>query len=68
MTVTATSRHQRPSAGEGRIALLALLMVQVVVGYEWLMSGLAKAVHSGFVSGLASDLRAQSPSAQRACL
>jgi hypothetical protein len=63
MSIAAPAGQQHHSSGEGRIALLALLMVQVVVGYEWLMSGLAKVARSGFVSGLASDLRAQSPSA-----
>lgn len=63
MSVAEPPRHQRHSVGEGRLALLALLMVQVVVGYEWLMSGLAKALRGGFVSGFASDLRERSPSA-----
>ena len=40
-----------------------MLMVQVVVGYEWLMSGLAKTLRSGFVSGFANDLRDRAPSA-----
>lgn len=59
----ASTGQREHSIGEGRIALPALLMVQVVVGYAWLMSGLAKVVRDGFVSGLASDLRELSPSA-----
>ena len=32
------------------------LVVQVIVGYEWLASGLTKLVHGDFTSGLSSDL------------
>ena len=60
---TAAAQHQQQWTPAWHIAVPALLMVQAVVGYEWLMSGLAKAVRGGFVSGLAADLRDQSPSA-----
>lgn len=52
--------REHHSIGEGRIALVALLTVQAIVGYEWLISGLTKAARGGFVSGLAGDLRARS--------
>ena len=39
-----------------RYALVGLLMVQLIVGYEWFNSGLTKIIRGGFSSGLASDL------------
>ena len=42
----ATTHHERSSAA------IALLLVQLVVGYEWLVSGLTKIVHGDFPSGL----------------
>ena len=36
--------------------LVGLLAVQVLVGYEWLISGLAKIVRGGFPGGLADEL------------
>lgn len=44
-------------AGTG---LLGLLAIQAFVGYEWLMSGLAKLVRGGFPAGLADELREKS--------
>lgn len=46
-----------------RIPLLGLLAVQVVIGYEWLMSGLTKVVRGGFPSGLADELTEKSEGA-----
>jgi hypothetical protein len=43
-----------------RIPLVGLLAVQLLVGYEWLMSGLTKIVRGGFSSGLADELRDKS--------
>jgi hypothetical protein len=37
--------------------LTGLLLVQMAVGYEWLMSGLTKVIRGGFPAGLAADLR-----------
>jgi hypothetical protein len=45
-------RHEHHSIGEGRTALLGLLVIQAFIGYEWLMSGLAKVARGGFPSGL----------------
>ena len=62
-----TLRHLRQqdhhSLGEGRIALLGLLVIQIFIGYEWLMSGLTKVVRGGFPSGLADELREKSEGA-----
>ncbi|HUY58550.1 MAG TPA: hypothetical protein VMV16_02455 [Solirubrobacteraceae bacterium] len=44
-------------------ALVTLLAVQVVIGYEWLASGLTKVTSGTFVSGLAGDLAAKSRNA-----
>ena len=43
-----------------RAGLLGLLAVEALVGYEWLMSGLAKVVRGGFPGGLADELREKS--------
>jgi thiosulfate dehydrogenase [quinone] large subunit len=43
--------------------LVALLLVQVVLGYEWLVSGLTKLVRGGFPQGLADELRDMSQGA-----
>ncbi len=50
-----TSTRRNPP-GEARIALFGLLAIQIVVGYEWLMSGMTKFVRGGFPSGLAAEL------------
>ena len=43
-----------------RLPLIGLLAVQILIGYEWLMSGLAKIVRGGFPSGLADELTEKS--------
>ena len=45
-----------------RIPLLGLLAIQVLIGYEWFMSGLTKVVRGGFPSGLAKIVRGGFPS------
>jgi len=40
-----------------RFALFGLLAIQLLVGYEWLMSGLTKIARGGFPSGLAGEMR-----------
>jgi hypothetical protein len=47
-----SDRHPHP--------LIGLLVVQLLVGYEWLMSGLTKIVRGGFPSGLSDELRDKS--------
>ena len=46
-----------------RIPLLGLLAIQVLIGYEWFMSGLTKIVRGGFPSGLADELTEKSEGA-----
>ena len=45
------------------VAVGALLLIQVCVGYEWLVSGLTKLVHGDFPQGLAAELRDMSSAA-----
>lgn len=47
-----SSSHER----SGAAALGALLLAQLCVGYEWLVSGLTKIAHGDFPSGLAAQL------------
>lgn len=46
-----------------RIPLLGLLAIQILIGYEWFMSGLTKIVRGGFPSGLADELTEKSEGA-----
>lgn len=46
-----------------RLPLVGLLLVQLLVGYEWFMSGLTKIVRGGFPSGLAKELTEKSEEA-----
>lgn len=50
MTRTTATRR---TSGSG---MAALLLIQLAVGYEWLVSGLTKIVHGDFPSGLAAQL------------
>ena len=43
-----------------RLPLVGLLAIQILIGYEWFMSGLAKVVRGGFPSGLADELTEKS--------
>ena len=43
--------------------IIAMLLVQVVLGYEWLVSGLTKVVRGGFPQGIADELRDMSQGA-----
>jgi uncharacterized membrane protein YphA (DoxX/SURF4 family) len=45
------------------IGLTGLLVVQLIVGYEWFVSGLTKIYRGGFPGGLADELREKSDSA-----
>lgn len=44
-------------------ALIALLIVQIIIGYEWLASGITKVASGDFASGLAADLTDESKGA-----
>ncbi len=55
-------RRGQPSIeANGRIAVVALLVVQILLGYEWLASGLTKLVHGDFPGGLADELAERPP-------
>ena len=54
----------RAATGVGsRLPLLGLLLVQLLVGYEWFVSGLTKIVRGGFPSGLGKELTEKSEGA-----
>ncbi len=61
------ARHAEPNEATpravSRLSLVGLLLVQLLLGYEWLMSGLTKIVRGGFPSGLAAELREKSEGA-----
>ena len=42
--------------GKPSLSMIGLLIVQMIIGYEWLLSGIAKFARGDFVSGLAEDL------------
>jgi len=44
-------------------AVVALLLIQVCIGYEWLVSGLTKIIHGDFPAGLAAELQDMSKAA-----
>jgi hypothetical protein len=46
-----------------RAGLVTLLAVQIIMGYEWLASGITKVASGTFVSGLATDLKSNSDTA-----
>ncbi len=55
-------QDQRPEVtfeGSARPLLIGLLAVQIFLGYEWFMSGLAKALAGDFASGLAGTISDQ---------
>jgi thiosulfate dehydrogenase [quinone] large subunit len=47
----------RGTYGRSSAAIVALLLIQVCIGYEWLVSGLTKIVHGDFPAGLARELK-----------
>ena len=47
----------------GRLSLVGLLFFQLLIGYEWFLSGLTKIYRGGFPSGLAGELRDKSKGA-----
>lgn len=55
--------HRADAVGTNRrFAAMAsgVLTIQLVVGYEWLVSGLTKLYRGGFAAGLAEEVRAKS--------
>jgi hypothetical protein len=47
-------------ADAGLAGLIGLLVVQVIIGYEWLVSGVTKLWRGGFAVGLGAELREKS--------
>jgi thiosulfate dehydrogenase (quinone) large subunit len=62
-TTTTKTQSRDHLATEGRLAFLGLMAIQILIGYEWLMSGLTKIVRGGFPSGLADELAEKSEGA-----
>lgn len=58
-----TRGPQSEHPASSRLPLVGLLLVQLVVGYEWLASGLSKLIRGDFPGGLADDLREKSKGA-----
>ena len=52
-----------PRLDLGRAGLVGLLLIQILIGYEWLISGLTKLIDGGFPQGLAAELRESSQAA-----
>ena len=58
--------NRSPESLEGtvcRAGLVTLLVVQLIMGYEWLVSGITKVASGTFVPGLADNLRSNADSA-----
>lgn len=63
MNALATTSHESSSRAANRLPLVGLLLVQLLIGYEWFVSGVTKIVRGGFPSGLAGELREKSEGA-----
>ena len=55
--------NEATSRAASRLPLVGLLLVQLLIGYEWFVSGLTKIVRGGFPSGLAKELTEKSQGA-----
>ena len=55
-----TPAHHERLRGRPDAPLVGLLLVTMIVGYEWFISGLVKFVRGGFPAGLASELTEKS--------
>ena len=49
--------------GKPSLSMIGLLIVQMIIGYEWVLSGIAKFVQGDFPSGLGDELAAVSAEA-----
>jgi hypothetical protein len=63
MSTPPAQPNQSTAGAVSRIALVGLLLVQLLVGYEWFLSGLTKVVRGGFPGGLADELTEKSKGA-----
>jgi hypothetical protein len=64
MNAIATQGQSVDDGEAESLPLVGLLFVQLLVGYEWFVSGLTKVVRSGFPGGLAEELREKSTTGQ----
>lgn len=62
-TVMAQPVEQPREKARMHLPLAGLLAIQLLIGYEWFISGITKIVRGGFPSGLADDLRDKSQGA-----
>lgn len=53
--------HPEMLRGRPDLSMIGLLVVEMIIGYEWFMSGLVKVVSGGFPSGLADELLEKLP-------
>jgi len=51
MKASSSELRRKPS-----LPMFGLLLVEMIIGYEWLVSGVAKFVRGGFPAGLADEL------------
>ena len=56
MTINTKRPQNVSSANKPNLSMVGLLLVEMIIGYEWLVSGVAKFVRGGFPSGLADEL------------
>lgn len=49
--------------GKPSLSMIGLLVMEMIIGYEWFVSGLIKITNGDFTSGLADDLAMKSASA-----
>ena len=54
--VAGPSTEDAALRGKPSLSMIGLLLVEMIIGYEWLVSGVAKFVRGGFPSGLAAEL------------
>ena len=63
MTTRENPTAQAVSIAKPGLGLIGFLVVEMIIGYEWFISGLVKFVRGGFPSGLASALVEKAASA-----
>ena len=54
--MTRPENHADTLRGKPSLSMIGLLVVEMVIGYEWFISGLVKFVRGGFPAGLADEL------------
>jgi hypothetical protein len=63
MNARIAERNESTSRAASRLPLVGLLLIQLLIGYEWFVSGLTKILRGGFPSGLAKELTEKSQGA-----